>query len=60
LLLDLINKQNSLFTRWDEIETSWSIIDEVKKQQLDIFIYNNYQELKEKIIEVSGGIKNDL
>ncbi len=60
LLLDLINKQNSLFTRWDEIETSWSIIDEVKKQQLDIFIYNDYQELKEKIIKVSGGIKNDL
>lgn len=60
LLLDLVNKQNSLFTRWDEIENSWRIIDEIKNQDLEPFIYNDYQELKEKIIMKNEEIKNDL
>ncbi|MGD9639622.1 MAG: glucose-6-phosphate dehydrogenase, partial [Alphaproteobacteria bacterium] len=60
LLLDLINKQNSLFTRWDEIENSWQIIDSLKKKNQNVFIYNDYQELKTKITEISGGIINDL
>lgn len=60
LLLDLSNQQNSLFTRWDEIETSWKIIDEVKLHNLKPLIYNNYQELKTEIIKISEDLKNDL
>lgn len=60
LLLDLLNKQNSLFTRWDEIESSWHIIDEVKKGNHELFIYDNYQEIKTKIIKGNEALKNDL
>ena len=60
LLLDLSNQQNSLFTRWDEIETSWKIIDDLKKQKITPIIYNNYQELKERILKVSEDLENDL
>ena len=60
LLLDLVNKQNSLFTRWDEIESSWKIIDEIKQYNNELFIYDNYQEIKEKILSRNEGLKNDL
>jgi glucose-6-phosphate 1-dehydrogenase len=60
LLLDLVKKQNSLFTRWDEIENSWRIIDEIKEQDLELFIYKDYQELKDKIILKNKEIKNDI
>jgi len=60
LLLDLINKQNSLFTRWDEIESAWQIIDEVKKYNNNLFIYNDYEEIKKEIIKKNEAIKNDL
>jgi len=60
LLLDLVNKQNSLFTRWDEIESSWKIIDEIKQYNNDLYIYDNYQEIKEKILSRNEGLKNDL
>lgn len=60
LLLDLFNKQNSLFTRWDEIESSWKIIDEVKTYKHELFIYNNYEEIKELIEKRNGGLIDDL
>jgi glucose-6-phosphate 1-dehydrogenase len=60
LLLDLFNKQNSLFTRWDEIESSWKIIDEVKTYKHELFIYNNYEEIKELILKRNEGLIDDL
>ena len=60
LLLDLSKEQNSLFTRWDEIETSLKIIDELKLHNKKPFIYNNYDELKQEIIKISEDLKNDL
>ena len=60
LLLDLFNKQNSLFTRWDEIENSWKIIDEVKTYKHELFIYKNYEEIKELIIKRNEGLIHDL
>ena len=60
LLLDLFNKQNSLFTRWDEIESSWRIIDEVKTYKHELFIYNNYDEIKELIEKRTEGLIDDL
>lgn len=49
LLLDAITGHKTLFTRWDEIEYSWKFIDHVIKQNLDLTIYENYQELADKI-----------
>jgi glucose-6-phosphate 1-dehydrogenase len=60
LLLDLINKQSTLFTRWDEIETSWKIIDEIKAAKHDLFIYDNFKQLKEKINEGNEEALYDL
>lgn len=60
LLLDLSNQQNSLFTRWDEIENSWKIIDELKLHNLKPLIYQNYDELKQEILKISEDLKNDL
>ena len=60
LLLDLFNKQNSLFTRWDEIESSWKIIDELKGHELNVITYETYEDLKKIIIKQSEDIKYDL
>lgn len=32
LLLEVVLKRPTLFTRWDEIETSWTIIDHIKRK----------------------------
>ncbi len=40
LLLDFIQGTSTLFTRWDEIEASWTFIDEIKKHQPPLFIYD--------------------
>jgi glucose-6-phosphate 1-dehydrogenase len=60
LLLDVINNQDQLFTRWDEIENSWRIIDEIKKHDNRLYIYENYDQLKKKIYELNGGEINDI
>jgi glucose-6-phosphate 1-dehydrogenase len=60
LLLDLINKQDALFTRWDEIETSWKIIGDIKKHNYDLLVYDNYQNIKEKINHLNKEVPNDL
>jgi glucose-6-phosphate 1-dehydrogenase len=60
LLLDVINNQDQLFTRWDEIENSWRIIDEIKKHDNELYIYENYDQLKKKIYELNGGEINDI
>lgn len=55
LLLEATEEHKSLFTRWDEIELSWKLIDHVKENQTDPIIYNNFDELKKIIKE-----KNDV
>jgi len=52
LLLDAINFHQTLFTRWDEIEYSWKFIDQVKKLNKDVFIYDNYEEVVEEIKKI--------
>ncbi len=46
ILLDLIRGQSALFTRWDEIETAWRIVDEVKDHAVRPFVYNDFDTLK--------------
>ena len=46
LILDITEHHKTLFTRWDEIETSWHLIDQIKTHQKELFVYNSYDDLK--------------
>jgi glucose-6-phosphate 1-dehydrogenase len=56
LLKDITDHHKTLFTRWDEIELSWKFIDAVKKYQGSPTIYQNYEDLKPLILELSGEV----
>ncbi|HHY97098.1 MAG TPA: hypothetical protein GYA04_03585, partial [Acholeplasma sp.] len=45
LFLDVINGSKTLFTRWDEIESSWKFIDLVKEKSQELTIYKNETEI---------------
>lgn len=53
LILDTINHHQTLFTRWDEIEYSWKIIDQVKKIDKELIIYDKYEDLVDEIIKIT-------
>ncbi len=46
LLLDISAGHKTLFTRWDEIELSWQLIDNIKKVQKKPIIYKDMKDLK--------------
>lgn len=46
LLLDLIRGVPTLFSRWDEIEASWEIVDKIKEVAKPLNRYQSLQELK--------------
>jgi glucose-6-phosphate 1-dehydrogenase len=54
LCLDMIEHHRTLFTRWDEIQASWTIIDEVIKKAPTPFVYKTYEELKQYIFNKTG------
>ena len=37
---------NLFFTRWDEIELSWKLIDQIKQKQVAPVTYKQYKDLK--------------
>jgi glucose-6-phosphate 1-dehydrogenase len=49
LLLDCIEGHKTLFARWDEIEKSWTRIDELKKSVKELYVYEDFNDLKKKI-----------
>lgn len=49
LLLDATEHHKSLFTRWDEIELSWKLIDQIKQKQVAPVTYKQYKDLKTMI-----------
>lgn len=49
LFSDVMKGSKSLFTRWDEIEASWSIVDQILESQYELFKYQDYNDLKEKL-----------
>ncbi|MFO7969938.1 MAG: glucose-6-phosphate dehydrogenase [Candidatus Izemoplasmatales bacterium] len=53
LLLELLNKNRTLFTRWDEIETTWNLVDELKSKDKKVHQYETYQDMI-KIIKSKG------
>lgn len=60
LLLDLLQKNRTLFTRWDEIESSWGVVEKLKKKQIKPFVYTSYKDVENKILELGIGDINDL
>jgi len=60
LLLDLINKNRTLFTRWDEIESSWQVVETLKNKEIEPVIYETYSDLENLIKQLGMGDINDL
>ncbi len=58
LLLDVLNHNKTLFTRWDEIEAMWEIIDEVQKMDKPLYKYKDYSDIKD-IIKTEKGVDID-
>jgi glucose-6-phosphate 1-dehydrogenase len=50
LIHEVILSRPTLFTRWDEIETSWKIIDEIKSKSKDPKSYHDSESF-EKLLE---------
>lgn len=48
LLLDFIRGNSTLFTRWDEIEAAWKIIDSIKNRVIEPVIYLDFNDFKSK------------
>jgi glucose-6-phosphate 1-dehydrogenase len=60
LLLDLINKNKTLFTRWDEIEATWEIVQRLYKTNKQLYTYDSYEDMKDVIKEQFGEDFDDL
>ena len=60
LLLDLIQNHRTLFTRWDEIETTWNIVEKISKTTKPIYKYKDFDDVKNEIIRQFGDDLNDL
>lgn len=60
LLLDVANSNPTLFTRWDEIETSWSIIDAMRARMEKPKIYKDGAHFKAIIEEHRKEVNDDL
>jgi glucose-6-phosphate 1-dehydrogenase len=54
LIKDITGHHKTLFTRWDEIEFSWSLIDHIKKYQKEPISYQDYEDLKPLIQDLTG------
>ena len=54
LLLDAITHHKSLFARWDEIEYSWELIDQIKALDIKPRIYKNQHDIEKWIETVIG------
>ena len=54
LLLDIITENKTLFTRWDEIEAMWKIIDHINKDDKELVTYRDYDHIREIIKDREG------
>ena len=61
LISDVIHDDSALFTRWDEIESSWRIIDSVShvKRFEPLYIYKTEEEIM-KVVDEKWGIERSL
>jgi glucose-6-phosphate 1-dehydrogenase len=60
LLLDITKYHKRLFTRWDEIEYSWQLVDEIKQDFIEsnqkLVTYKNFDELKKIMLEKTNEV----
>ncbi|MFP4478737.1 MAG: glucose-6-phosphate dehydrogenase [Candidatus Izemoplasmatales bacterium] len=59
LLIELLNNQRTLFTRWDEIETTWKLIEDLKTYKQKPYSYETYEDILD-ILEEKGVKISDL
>jgi glucose-6-phosphate 1-dehydrogenase len=60
LLLDLLGNHRTLFTRWDEIETTWAIVRSIINNKKNPYIYKDYQDIIEEVNRQFGDDFIDL
>jgi len=60
LLLDLMDQNRTLFTRWDEIESTWEIVNDAIKKHEAPYVYKDYADLAHHIAQTQGVDINDL
>lgn len=51
LILDVIHDDSSLFTRWDEIESSWKVVDSINRMKRfePLYVYNSESEIMQVV-----------
>lgn len=54
LFADMLEHHRTLFTRWDEIDASWRIIDDVLSKNNDLYTYDSYEDIKAYIKDKTG------
>lgn len=60
LLLDFTQEVRTLFTRWDEIEATWRIVEHMKQDCQSLYYYDNYEDIKQQILTKKGVNLDDL
>lgn len=60
LLLDLLQGNRTLFTRWDEVETTWKIVERITTSLRDAYIYKDFTDILQEIKQQFGEEFDDL
>lgn len=60
LLLDLSRQNRTLFTRWDEIEATWHIVEHMTRDCEELLFYDDYEDLHHQIQQRNGVDLDDL
>ncbi|MFU8793362.1 MAG: glucose-6-phosphate dehydrogenase [Acholeplasmataceae bacterium] len=60
LLLDLLNKDDTLYTRWDEIVASWEAVAKLKDSSRNLFIYQSFDQLKNLIMNAHVDVHKNI
>lgn len=54
LFADMFGHHRTLFTRWDEIEASWAIIDAVIREAKTRITYRSFEDIQQQIFDKTG------
>lgn len=60
LLLDVLQQNRTLFTRWDEIESTWQIVNDAIVRKEAPFEYRDYNDIVNMIKKTQGVDLDDL
>jgi glucose-6-phosphate 1-dehydrogenase len=59
LLLDITMGDKSLFASWEEIESSWHVIDKIEKMKTELKIYEKHSPWDKQVVVKKGWWKDD-